>query len=147
MDDGDELIDIGADFVGKVTRARKAEIALGVVVVALKEEGARQLQTHAFAPGFGGQDGPEVADGCIVLLLGHGDQAEQEHRFEVIRIRLQRKRKHALGVVEPSRLDQQSCGLIVRDLLDGLCTVRACRRKRDEVYEQRGEGATSEFHG
>ena len=83
------LIDIGAHFVGKVARARKPEIALCVVVVAVKEEGARDLQSHAFAFRFGREDPPEMGDGRIVLLLGDGDQTQHEDRFVVVRFLLQ----------------------------------------------------------
>jgi hypothetical protein len=71
----------------------------------------------------------------LVAFFGDRDQTAQEKRFVIGRAYLQHMRQHTLGIIEPSRLYEQRCGIGLRNLLlDGSIAsgLRECRKSHSK---------------
>ena len=110
VDGRQEVIDIGLDRIVDVAGAGEAELAVGIVVIALEEEGARQFQPHPLGIGLMHQDAAIERDGGVIVLLRHRDGGQQEQGLAVVRLGGQHLLQHPLGVVQPVVGDQKLRG-------------------------------------
>jgi hypothetical protein len=106
VDGRKEVIDIGLYCIVNVSGASEAELAIGIVVIALEEKGARQIQPHPFRIGFIHQDPAVERDGAVIIFLRHRDGGQQKQALAVVRIGGQHAFEQSLGIVKPVVHDQ-----------------------------------------
>ena len=97
-----KTVDIGLYRVGHVAGASEAELAVGIVIIALEEKSPRQFQPNPFHVGLIDQDAAEIGDRAVIVFLSRGDGAQQKQVFRYLRgLDCQIVQQKLLGIVQP----------------------------------------------